>query len=108
MKALTILRAVLTSLLFLAMTQAALAGEAKGKGGQAGRLKVMTQNIYVGANLFKILNPDQPIPINAAEIFGDIQVTDFAQRAESIATLPAPITATFLPTRTGVSYWGKR
>ena len=89
MKALTILRAVLTSLLFLAMTQAALAGEAKGKGGQAGRLKVMTQNIYVGANLFKILNPDQPIPINAAEIFGDIQVTDFAQRAESIADLIA-------------------
>ena len=89
MKAPTILRSVLTSLLVLSMCQVSLAGEAKGKDGQAGRLKVMTQNIYVGANLFKILNPDQPIPINAAEIFGDIQVTDFAQRAESIADLIA-------------------
>ena len=31
-----------------------------------------------------------------------------AQRAESMATLPPPITATFLPTFTGVSYSGKR
>jgi hypothetical protein len=89
MKTQTILRAITASLLLLATCQGALAGEAKGKGGQAGRLKVMTQNLYVGANLFKILNPDQPLPVNAAEIFGDILVTDFAQRAESIADLVA-------------------
>ena len=89
MKIPKILISILTSLLLLAICQAAYAGAAKGKGGQAGRLKVMTQNVYVGADLFKILNPDQPIPVNAAEIFGDIQMTDFAQRAESIADLIA-------------------
>lgn len=85
MKTATIVRTALAALLLAACCQTALAGEAKGKDGQAGRLKVMTQNLYVGANLFKILNPDQELPFNAAEIFGDIQVTDFAQRAESIA-----------------------
>ena len=84
-----LLRAIFGSLLLVAFSQPAFSGEAKGKGGQAGHLKVMTQNLYVGANLFKILNPDQPIPINAAEIFSDIQVTDFEQRAESIADLVA-------------------
>ena len=91
MKTSRTLNSILASLLLLAICQTGFAGEAKGKDGQAGRLKVMTQNIYVGANLFKILNPDQPIPINAAEIFGDIQVTDFAQRAESIADLIAEL-----------------
>lgn len=89
MKTATIFRTMLAVLILAACCQTALAGQAKGKDGQAGRLKVMTQNIYVGANLFKILNPDQPIPINAADIFADIQVTDFAQRAESIADLIA-------------------
>ncbi len=65
------------------------AGEAKGKGGQAGRLKVMTQNLYVGANLFKILNPAQSPFVNAAEIFGVIQATNFWARAEAIADLVA-------------------
>lgn len=65
------------------------AGEAKGKEARAGRLEVMTQNLYVGANLFKILNPDKSIPENAAEIFGDILATDFWQRADAIADLVA-------------------
>ncbi len=71
-------------LLTLCLSQAAVAE--KGKGGHAGRLKVMTQNLYVGANLFKILSgtPEQ-VPFTAAEIFSDIQVTDFQQRAEAIA-----------------------
>ena len=76
--------------LFMAVAaQLAIAGEAQGKGAHAGRLKVMSQNIYVGANLFKILNPEQSVPENAAEIFADIQATDFRQRAESIADLVA-------------------
>ena len=71
-------------LLTLCLSQAVLA--AKGKDGYAGRLNVMTQNLYVGANLFKILSgtPEQ-VPFTAAEIFSDIQVTDFQQRAEAIA-----------------------
>jgi endonuclease/exonuclease/phosphatase family metal-dependent hydrolase len=77
--------AALTCLLALP----ALAGEAKGKEGRAGHLKVMTQNLYVGANLFKILNPENSVPENAAEIFGDILETDFWQRAEAIADLVA-------------------
>lgn len=85
MRIATLFRPILAALLLATCCQTALAGEAKGKDGQAGRLKVMTQNLYVGANLFKIFNPEQELPYNAAEIFGDIQVTDFAQRAESIA-----------------------
>ncbi|MBT8093043.1 MAG: endonuclease/exonuclease/phosphatase family protein [Gammaproteobacteria bacterium] len=73
-------------LLFVAFAQGAIAGEAKGKDGRAGHLKVMTQNLYVGANLFKILNgAPEDVPSNAAAIFGDIQATDFHQRAEAIA-----------------------
>ena len=89
MKTQIILRSIFAILFLMGTCQGVFAGESKGKEGQAGRLKVMTQNVYVGANLFKILNPEQPVPINAAEIFGDIQVTDFAQRAESIADLIA-------------------
>lgn len=71
-------------LLFLSFSQATFAGE--GKGGQSGRLVVMTQNLYVGSNLFQILEgAPEDVPLNAAKIFGDIQVTDFRQRAESIA-----------------------
>ena len=76
----------LCMLLFVAFSQGALAGEGKGKDGHAGHLKVMTQNLYVGANLFKILGgAPEDVPLNAAEIFGDIQATDFHQRAEAIA-----------------------
>ena len=80
----TTLKLTLGVLLFLCLSQAALAGE--GKGGQSGRLSVMTQNLYVGANLFQILEgAPQDVPFNAAKIFGDIQLTDFQQRAEAIA-----------------------
>lgn len=72
--------------LIFCLSQTAVAGE--GKDGHAGRLNVMTQNLYVGANLFKILEGEPgDVPFKAAEIFGDIQVTDFQQRAESIADL---------------------
>ena len=84
-----ILQATLFTFLSICLCGAAIAGEARGKGGHAGRLEVMTQNLYVGADLFKILDPSQSIPVRVAEIFSDIQVTDFAQRAESIADLVA-------------------
>ena len=72
---------LLFAILFLSLFDGATAGEAKGKGTRAGRLEVMTQNLYVGANLLKIRDPSQPIPVRAADIFSDIQLTDFAQRA---------------------------
>lgn len=76
----------LCTLLFATFSQSAFADAAAGKDGYAGHLKVMTQNLYVGANLFKILNgAPEDVPFNAAEIFGDIQATDFHQRAEAIA-----------------------
>ena len=72
--------------LIFCLSHTAVAG--KGKDGHAGRLNVMTQNLYVGANLFKILEGEPgDVPFKAAEIFGDIQMTDFQQRAESIADL---------------------
>ena len=74
------------SLLSLCLSQITFASE--GKGGHSGRLEVMTQNLYVGANLFQILNgAPEDVPLNAAKIFSDIQTTDFQQRAESIADL---------------------
>ena len=82
----TTLKLVFYVILIACFSQSALAG--KGKDGQSGRLSVMTQNLYVGANLFKILSGEPgDVPLNAAEIFSDIQATDFQQRAESIADL---------------------
>ena len=82
----TSLKLTLYILLTLLLSQAAMA--AKGKDGHAGRLSVMTQNLYVGSNLFQILEGEPgDVPFNAAKIFGDIQMTDFQQRAESIADL---------------------
>ncbi len=85
----TIARTLLVAALAASLPLATWAGPGKGQEGQAGRLEVMTQNLYVGADLFKILDPTKTIPEKAAEIFADIQVTDFAQRAESIADLVA-------------------
>lgn len=82
----TTLKFIAGSILALCLSQVSFAGE--GKGGFSGRLDVMTQNLYVGSNLFQILNgAPEDVPLNAAKIFGDIQVTDFQQRAESIADL---------------------
>ncbi len=81
--------AAFIALLFAVSSPATFADAAGKKDGRAGHLKVMTQNLYVGANLFKILGDENTIPEDvpfiAAEIFGDIQATDFRQRAEAIA-----------------------
>lgn len=57
----------------------------------SGRVNAMTQNLYVGADLFKILQAQSPeeIPFKVTEIFLDIQATDFAERAEAVADLVA-------------------
>ncbi len=51
------------------------------------RIKVMTQNLYIGANIFKLLDATtaQEVPAVAAGVFADILATDFYQRADSIA-----------------------
>ena len=51
------------------------------------RIKVMTQNLYIGANIFKLLDATtaQEVPFVAAGVFADILATDFYQRANSIA-----------------------
>ena len=82
----TILKSTLGLLLVFCLSASALAGQ--GKDSYSGRINVMTQNLYVGANLFQILEgTPEDIPFNAAMIFGDIQITDFQQRAEAIADL---------------------
>lgn len=60
------------------------------------RLKVMTQNLYIGADIFRVLEPGPPagapglpeqlwIPAKVAEAFAMIQHTDFVARAEVLA-----------------------
>ncbi|MDH3305330.1 MAG: endonuclease/exonuclease/phosphatase family protein [Gammaproteobacteria bacterium] len=79
----------LIALLFAVSSPTTFGDWAGNSDGHAGHLKVMTQNLYVGANLFKILGDEdtgpEDVPFIAAEIFGDIQMTDFRQRAEAIA-----------------------
>ncbi|MFV1997810.1 MAG: endonuclease/exonuclease/phosphatase family protein [Acidiferrobacterales bacterium] len=50
-------------------------------------IKSITQNLYVGADLFRILSATSPeqIPVAVGQVFGTIQQTNFLQRAESIA-----------------------
>jgi len=84
------LQILLLSAVLLLLIQDANAGKAIGKDGHAGRLSVMTQNLYVGSNLFQILGGEpEEVPINAAKIFSDIQFTDFQQRAVALADLIA-------------------
>ncbi len=53
------------------------------------KIKVLTQNLYVGSNLFQILDDTNPVPVVAAQIFSDVQMTDFHSRVEVIADLIA-------------------
>ena len=53
------------------------------------KIKVLTQNLYVGSNLFQILDDTSPVPVVAAQIFSDVQMTDFHSRVEVIADLIA-------------------
>jgi hypothetical protein len=58
------------------------------------RVKVMTRNLYLGADIFKVLeaaqNPDPAlggldVPIAVATLFQTVQYTNFPERAEAIA-----------------------
>lgn len=78
---------ILCTFLFAGLSQAALADERIGQDSVAGHVKVMTQNLYVGADLFQIFEGEpEDVPFIVAEIFGNIQATNFWERAEAIAT----------------------
>ena len=58
------------------------------------KVKVMTRNLYLGADIFKVLeaaqNPDPAlggldVPIAVAELFQTVQYTNFPERAQAIA-----------------------
>ena len=58
------------------------------------KVKVMTRNLYLGADIFKVVavaqNPDPAlggldVPIAVAELFQTVQYTNFPERAEAIA-----------------------
>lgn len=52
-----------------------------------GNIRVMTQNLYVGADLFRIVNAGSPqqVPIAVAQTLAIIKQTNFTERAEAIA-----------------------
>jgi endonuclease/exonuclease/phosphatase family metal-dependent hydrolase len=52
----------------------------------SGQLTVMTQNVYVGADVDRILtSPPEQIPVIAAELFQQLQATNFPERADALA-----------------------
>ena len=53
------------------------------------KVKVLTQNLYVGSNLFQILDDTKPVPLIASQIFSDVQMTDFYSRVAVSADLIA-------------------
>ena len=79
------------SLLILgALTTAGLRAEAPPDrvGTEVSRIELMTQNLYVGADIFRVFGGSQCGPLQAVgEIFETVQETDFTARAEAIADL---------------------
>jgi endonuclease/exonuclease/phosphatase family metal-dependent hydrolase len=55
--------------------------------GVLGQVGVVTQNLYVGADIFRIFEAETPedIPFVVAEILGTVFETNFPERAEAIA-----------------------
>ena len=52
-------------------------------------VKVVTQNLYIGSDIFQVVTDPSPLVVRAAKIFSDVKQTDFTQRAEVIAGLIA-------------------
>lgn len=79
----------LTWPLLAAVVVIGIRGEALAEpaGLRAGQIDVMTRNVYVGADLFAILDAATPgeVPPIVTGIFRDIQATDFAARAAALA-----------------------
>lgn len=64
-------------------------GVTNASGDSAKRVTVMTQNLYIGSNIFKVMeaDPEDPlgVPKVVAEIFQDVVNTSFPERAQAIA-----------------------
>ena len=51
-------------------------------------VKVMSYNLYLGAEIFDLVGiPAEQVPLVAAQLFADVQATDFPARAEAIADI---------------------
>ncbi len=90
----------LTILLTLALAATAVSGGLRGWGhtcwppghARAKAVTVMTRNLYLGADIMRVLeaaqeNPDDPIAVPKAvgELFQTVQYTNFPERAQAIA-----------------------
>lgn len=76
----------LFALALLAATLAACDDDGLTGNGEAGEFTVMTRNIYVGTDIdILMMTPAQDIPVVVAQLWGEIQATDFADRAEALA-----------------------
>lgn len=59
---------------------------AKNEGGRKAKIKTMTYNLYVGADIFRVFNPPAcGVPAAVSDIYRIIQDNDFPARAEAIA-----------------------
>jgi endonuclease/exonuclease/phosphatase family metal-dependent hydrolase len=76
----------LPALILLAAALVACDDEPTGTGGQA-EFTVMTRNIYVGADIDVLMTAPTPndIPVLAAQAWGSVVATNFAERAEALA-----------------------
>lgn len=63
------------------------AGQVHADGGEYDKLKVVTQNLYVGADVLRIVEAQTPeqIPLLVAQTFSIIDGSDFPSRAKSFA-----------------------
>lgn len=71
----------------LVLSVAASAGLARADDFGFGPIRVMTQNLYLGADLLRVVNEPNPqlIPVRVAETLAVINATDFRARAQKIA-----------------------
>jgi endonuclease/exonuclease/phosphatase family metal-dependent hydrolase len=81
---------LLVSVLLLSISGMANA-DPKGNEANARKIDVMTANLYLGADIFRIVeaaaDTENPaaIPLAVTEVFGIVQATNFPERAEAIA-----------------------
>jgi hypothetical protein len=74
--------------LLLAVSLTPSAAIAENDGTEVAKLEIMTQNLYVGADLFRLFEPAPCGPAqNVFGIFETVKATNFPERAEAIANL---------------------
>lgn len=86
MDKLTLSSRILIAVFFYFSTTPSFAYEAHGKNRHSG-IKVITQNLYVGADLMQVANASSPqhVPLAVAQTLEMIKQTNFFERAEVIA-----------------------